>query len=122
MGIVANLAGLVTFVDWAVIKSRAKRQKQPLDQPLKALEKLEANLREISGALEGKEDLSQVEHHVNLLYEARAELIKDLRQRGIDIPPEQAPRVRGVSDEALLTMVSLCESGIIRARKELTET
>jgi len=121
VGAVANLAGLVTFVDWAVIKSKAKKQKQPLVRSLNALAKLEVSLREISIAVKEKKNLLEVNHYVNLLYEAKADLVKDLREIGIEIPKEELPKIRGASDEALLTMVGLCESGVQRAKNELTK-
>ena len=121
VGAVANLAGLVTFIDWAVIKTRAKKQKQPLDRSLKALEKLEVSLKEISVAVKEKKDLSEVKHCVDLLYEAKADLVKDLRKIGVEIPQEEIPLVRGVSGDALMTMVNLCESGIQKAKNELAK-
>jgi len=120
IGAVSNLAGLVTFVDWAVIKSRAKKQKQPLDRSQRTLEKLEESLKGISIAVKEKKDLLEVKHYVDLLNAAKADLIQDLQNIGIEIPKEEAPKVRGFSDEALLTMVNVCENSIIRAKNELT--
>ena len=120
VGAVANFAGLVTFVDWAVIRSRAKKQKKPLDQSLKALDKLEISLREISTAVKEKKNLLEVKHYVDLLYEAKADLLKDLREIGIEIPREELPQIRGASGDTLLTMIGLCESGIHKAKNELT--
>lgn len=120
VGAVANLAGLVTFVDWAVIKSRAKKQKKPLDRSLKALDKLETSLKEISVAVKEKKNLSDIKHHVDLLFEAKADLLRDLSDIGIEIPKEELPQIRGASGEALLTMVGLCESGIHKAKNQLT--
>jgi len=121
IGAVSNLAGLVTFLDWAVIKSRAKKQKQPLDRSQRTLEKLEESLKGISVAVKEKKDLFEVKHYVDLLNEAKADLIRDLQKIGIEIPKEEAPKVRGFSDEALLTMVNVCESSIIRAKNELSK-
>jgi len=119
IGAVANLAGLITFLDWAAIKTRAKKQKQPLGQSINALEKLEVSLREISIAVKEKKDLLEVRHYVDLLNEAKTDLIKELHEIGIETPKEEPPKLRGVSDEALLTMVSLCESNIQQAKNKL---
>jgi len=121
IGAVANLAGLVTFMDWAVIKTRAKKQKQPLGQSINALEKLEVSLREISIAVKERKNLLEVRHYVDLLNEAKTDLIKELNAMGIEMPREEPPKPRGVSNEALLTMVSLCERNIQQAKNELTK-
>lgn len=121
IGAVANLAGLITFVDWAVLKARAKRQNQPLDRSLNALEKLEVSLREIGIAIKEKKDLLEIKQYVDLLNEAKTELAKELSEIGIEMPREGLPKVRGVSDEALLTMVDICESNIRQAKNELTK-
>lgn len=120
MGAVANLAGLVTFLDWAAIKSRAKREKKPLTQSMKALEELETSLKKIHGAVMEKRDILEVKHFVDVLCHAKTELVNELRELGIEIPEQEPPKVRGLSDEALLTMVSLCQSGISEARTQLT--
>ena len=122
VGAVANLAGLVTFLDWAVIKSKARKRKQPLEQSLIALEKLEVSLKGISLAVKEKKDSSEMKHYVDLLYEARAGLIKDLNKLGVEIPDEEMPKIRGASNEALLALVDRCESGILRAKNELAQT
>lgn len=120
IGAVANLAGLVTFIDWAAVKSKAKKQKKPLDRSLKALGKLELSLEEISNALKEKKNLSEVQHYVNLLYEAKADLVENLRDMGAEIPQEEeAPILRGASNEALLTIVNLCENNVSKARSKL---
>jgi len=121
VGAVANLAGLVTFLDWAVIKSKARNRKQPLDQSLIALEKLEVSLKGISIAVKEKKDSSEMKHYVDLLYEAKAGLINDLSKLGVEIPREEMHRVRGASNEVLLALVNRCESGVLRARNELTK-
>ena len=123
VGAVANLAGLVTFLDWAVIKSKARKRKQPLDQSLIALEKLEVSLKGISIAVKEKKDSSEMKHYVDLLYEAKEGLISDLSRLGVEIPQEEEmPKIRGASNETLLALVSRCEGGILRARNELTKT
>jgi len=119
VGAVSNLAGLVTFLDWAVIKFKAKKQKKPLDRSFNALEKLEVSLKEIGIAVKEKKDVLEVKHCVDILNEAKTDLLKELLELGIEMPQEEPPKIRGVSDEALLTMVKLCESGIVNAKKEL---
>lgn len=120
MGAIANLAGLVTFLDWAAIKSRAKREKKPLTQSMKSLEELETSLKKIHEAVMEKRDILEVKHFVDVLCHAKTELVNELRELGIEIPEQEPPKVRGLSDEALLTMVSLCQSGISEARTQLT--
>jgi hypothetical protein len=119
VGAVANLAGLVTFLDWAAIKSRARKQKKPLGRSVKSLEKLETSLREVDIALQEKKDLVEVKHCIDQICEAKSDLIKDLREMGIEIPQEVPLKVRGFSDEALLAMVNLCKNSILEAKNEL---
>jgi hypothetical protein len=120
VGAVANLAGLVTFLDWAAIKSRARKQKKPLGRSVKSLEKLETSLREVDIAIQEKKDLVELKHCIDQICEAKADLIKDLREMGIEIPKEEPLKVRGFSDEALLAMVNLCKNGILEAKNELS--
>jgi hypothetical protein len=119
VGAVANLAGLVTFLDWAAIKSKARKQKKPLGRSVKSLEKLETSLREVDIAIQGKRDLVEVKHCIDRICEAKADLIEDLREMGVEIPKEESLKVRGFSDEGLLAMVNLCKNSVVEAKNEL---
>jgi hypothetical protein len=119
VGAVANLAGLVTFLDWAAIKSRARKQKKPLGRSVKSLEKLETSLREVDIAIQEKRDLVEVKQCIDRICEAKADLIKELREMSVEIPKEEPLKVRGFSDEALLAMVNLCKNSVLEAKNEL---
>jgi hypothetical protein len=120
VGAIANIAGLVTFLDWAAIKSKAKKEKKPLKTSMRSLGKLEVNLRKINMAIQEKKDFTEIKHCLDLICEAKDDLTEDLREMGIEIPQEEPQKIRGFSDDSLSAMLNICETGIAKAMKELS--
>ena len=122
IGVASGVAQLITFVDWAMVKRKGRKQERLLYHTFKTLEVLEVNLKQIRTIVEEEKTVtpSEIKKYADTLSEAKSQLLRDLFGMGIELPKEKPPKVKKVSEKVLVDIVNTCFSDLMKAKNTLS--